>query len=101
VRQEFPLTVKQAAIKRQEGKCAWCGVTIQTPWSVGHFRGDAHHLVPDLHGGSTDLDNCAYLCWGDHQLIGHGMAPFGIDKQGGSSRTRIFMSKREFQYWNG
>src|SRR2546428_10692631 len=82
-RQEFPYAVKNAAIKRQGGKCAWCGIPIKTPWSEGKFLGNAHHLVPDLHEGSTDLDNCVYLCWGDHQLIGHGNAPFRIDQQGG------------------
>jgi hypothetical protein len=101
VRQEFTNSVKEAAIKRQGGKCAWCGVPLRTPWTIGKVEGNAHHLIPDLHGGLVDLNNCVYLCWGDHQLIGHGNAPFGIDKQGGSSSTRVFLAKSRFRFWNG
>lgn len=101
-RMEFPESVKRAAIQRQKGRCGWCGVAIRTPWSEkADFEGNAHHLVPDLHGGQPDLENCVYLCWGDHQLMGHGTAPFGIDKQGGSSRTHVFLIQRHFQFWNG
>jgi hypothetical protein len=52
--------VKKAAIERQKGVCAFCGVTLDTPWTRGH-----------------------------QLLIGHGMAPLGIDKQGGSSNTWV------------
>jgi hypothetical protein len=101
LRQEFSSSVKQSAIARQKGKCAWCGISIRTPWTAGSCDGNAHHLVPDLHGGWPDVDNCVYLCWADHQLIGHGNAPFGIDNQGGSSRTRVFLAKSQFRNWNG
>jgi predicted restriction endonuclease len=101
VRQDFQDSVKKAAIERQHGRCAYCGIAIRTAWTPGHSEGNAHHLVPDLHGGRPDLDNCVYLCWPDHQLIGHGNAPFGIDKQGGSSRTRVAFPKSQFRYWDG
>ena len=101
-RMEFPNDVKKAAIERQRGKCAWCGTMIRTPWTPkGYMDGNAHHLVPNLHGGGPELDKCVYLCWGDHQLIGHGNAPFSIDKQGGSSRTQIVLAQRQFRFWNG
>jgi len=32
-------------------------------------------------------------------LLGHGMAPFGIDKQGGSSRTWVQLSPDDFPFW--
>jgi hypothetical protein len=54
-------------------------------WTGGDYTGYAHHLQPIRHGGTGDLDNCVYLCWGHHLLLGHGMAPFGIDPQGGGS----------------
>lgn len=101
MRQEFPLAVKKAVIERQHGRCAFCGVKLQTPWTQGEIEGNAHHLLPDLHGGTVDLNNCVYLCWGDHQMIGHGNAPFGIDKQGGSPRTRIFLMRTDFPHWSG
>jgi predicted restriction endonuclease len=96
---DFSSKTKQAAIKRQGGVCAFCGVALKTPWSDGAYQGDAHHLKPLIHGGSDSLDNCVYLCWGHHQLIGHGMAPFGIDKQGGTTDTWVQLSRDDFDYW--
>jgi predicted restriction endonuclease len=98
---EFSETTKQAAIQRQKGRCAFCGIRLTTQWTLGPVQGEAHHLKPILYGGTSDLDNCVYLCWAEHKLLGHGMAPFGIDKQGGSSRTMIMMSRRDFRFWNG
>jgi predicted restriction endonuclease len=96
---DFSKKTKKEAIRRQGGVCAFCGVTLNTPWSEGEYRGYAHHFRPLKHGGSDQLENCVYLCWGHHQLIGHGMAPFGIDKQGGSSDTWVQMEKEDFEYW--
>jgi predicted restriction endonuclease len=98
---DFSRQTKRAAIERQKGLCAFCGLGLETPWSNGEYRGYAHHLRPLHHGGSDTLANCVYLCWAHHQLIGHGMAPIGIDKQGGSSRTWIQMSRRDFAFWQG
>ena len=96
---DFSTKVQRAAIERQGGVCAFCGVTLSTRWTEGDYRGYAHHLRPLRHAGTASLDNCVYLCWGHHLLIGHGMAPFGIDKQGGSSRTWAQMSPDDFPYW--
>lgn len=98
---EFEDCVRKAAVLRQKGRCGFCGVGIKTPWTLGVHIGNAHHLRPILHGGTAALDNCVYLCEGDHKMIGHGMAPFGIDKQGGTSRTMIALSKQDFKFWNG
>jgi len=73
---------------------------LETPWSSGEYRGYAHHVRPLLHNGSDGLDNCVYLCWGHHQLIGHGMAPFGIDRQGGSSHTWVQLNPDDFEFWS-
>ena len=99
--QDFSRETKRAAIERQRGVCAFCGVRLHTPWSYGDFPGEAHHLQPILHGGNDKVDNCVYLCWGHHQLLGHGNAPFGIDKQGGSSRHWVQLSRFTFPYWSG
>ena len=96
---DFAGRTKHAAIERQGGVCAFCGVTLSTPWSEGDYKGYAHHLRPLRHGGSASLDNCVYLCWGHHLLLGHGMAPFGIDEQGGSSDTWVQLSPEDFPYW--
>lgn len=98
---EFDEWTKWAAIERQRGRCAFCGIMMKTPWTVGSVVGEAHHLKPILHGGTSSVENCVYLCWGEHKLIGHGMAPFGIDKQGGSSSTMVTLFPRDFRYWNG
>jgi predicted restriction endonuclease len=98
---DFSKKTKRATIQRQCGVCAFCGVALKTPWSNGDFQGYAHHLRPLLHGGSDGINNCVYLCWGHHQLIGHGMAPFGIDNQGGSSSSWVQLSKDDFEYWDG
>ena len=101
---DFPYNVKLAAYHRQGGVCAFCGATLMLPSPMspppkGAYAGEAHHLRPLLHGGQPTLDNCVYLCYGDHKLMGHGMAPFGIDKQGGNSRTWVQLSKEDFQFW--
>lgn len=98
---EFDDSTMKAAIERQHGRCAFCGIFIKTPWTVGVAPGETHHLKPILHGGASSMHNCVYLCLGEHKLMGHGMAPFGIDKQGGSSRTMVVLSPRDFRYWNG
>lgn len=96
---EFSNRTKKATIERQGGVCAFCGVLIKTPYSQGHYPGEAHHLRPILHEGDDTVDNCVYLCWGDHRHLGHGMAPFGIDKQGGSSSTWVKLPKSAFGFW--
>ena len=98
---DFTRTTKRATVERQNGKCAFCGVTLDTPWTEGDYKGYAHHLRPIRHGGTADLDNCVYLCWGHHLLLGHGMAPFGIDPQGGGSDAWVQMEKDDFPYWEG
>ena len=100
-REEFDNRTKYKTIKRQNSRCAFCGIPLRTPWSRGLVEGEAHHLVPDLHGGGTSSANCVYLCWGDHKLMGHGMSPFGIDRQGGSSRHRVYLYRTDFPYWHG
>ena len=97
---DFSNKTKRIAIERQGGVCAFCGVTLNTPWTGGEYRGYAHHLKPLIQGGSDSLDNCVYLCWGHHQLIGHGMAPFGIDIQGGSSDTWVQLVPDDFEFWS-
>lgn len=97
---DFTNTIKRTAIERQNGMCAFCGVTLDTPWTSGDYKGYAHHLIPLKHGGTELLRNCVYLCWGHHLLLGHGMSPFGIDNQGGSSDSRVFLTPDDFPFWN-
>ena len=97
---EFSYDIKWKAIKRQNGVCAFCGVLLKTPWTDGDYPGEAHHLKPIHHGGTDSLENCVYLCYGHHKLLGHGMAPFGIDKQGGDSKTWVQLDKEVFPYWD-
>jgi len=96
---DFTRATKRAAILRQNGLCAFCGVTLKTPWTEGDYQGFAHHLRPLRHGGNSSLENCVYLCWGDHLLMGHGMAPFGIDDQSGSSNCWVQLAPDDFGYW--
>jgi len=96
---DFSDETKKAAIERQGGVCAWCGEEISTDWSDGPYDGVAHHLKPGIHGGRNDLDNCVYVCRAHHMHPCHGMAPYGIDPQGGSSDTWVRLSRSDFQYW--
>jgi predicted restriction endonuclease len=97
---DFTRPTKKAAIERQQGKCAFCGVPINTQWSEGDYPGHAHHLKPLIHGGRSNLENCVYLCEAHHKFLGHGMAPLDIDKQGGSSDTWVQLERDDFPYWN-
>ena len=105
---DFPFHIKKAAFERQGGVCAFCGVplyvaSLSTVSAKNAYAGEAHHLRPLLHGGTPTFDNCVYLCYAHHKLLGHGMAAFGIDKQGGDSRTwvdftsAIFLTGRNLQ----
>ena len=96
---DFKKRTKAEAIKRQAGKCAYCGIPIHTPWSEGDFIGHAHHLKPIIHRGSDHITNCVYLCEAHHKLLGHGMSTLGIDKQGGSSDTWVQLDQEDFMYW--
>ncbi len=101
---DFPYPVKKAAYERQGGVCAFCGAKLMPPWPSSEppkhaHSGEAHHLRPLHHGGTPTADNCVYLCYGDHKLMGHGMAPFDIDKQGGDSRTWVRLSTADFPFW--
>jgi hypothetical protein len=58
-------------------------------------------MRPLRHGGTAELANCVYLCWGHHLYLGLGMAPFGIDPQGGSSSTWVIVEAEDFAYWSG
>jgi HNH endonuclease len=111
MRQNFTDSIKKAIIERQGGLCAMCGAPIATLTTTGLFQGEAHHIIPDSHGGLPSFENCVYLCRGDHMLIGHGCATFGIDKQGGSTKHMVSIlesrnGKKQrpetvFPYWNG
>lgn len=105
---DFPFHVKHKAFERQGGLCAFCGIKLIPPRGMpppekGPYleKAAAHHLKPIIHGGSSLPNNCVYLCDAHHKFIGHGMAPLGIDKQGGSSRTWVKLVKEDFPYWNG
>ena len=103
---DFDHLTKVRAYYRQEGVCAMCGNWITPPQPNpstyrGAFQGEAHHLRPLHHGGHATLDNCVYLCYACHKLVGHGMAPYGIDKQGGSSQTWVKLTQSDFAFWNG
>jgi len=97
---DFSARTKRAAIERQGGVCAFCGVPLKTPWTEGDYTGHAHHLRPLLHGGDRSLDNCVYLCRDHHLFLGHGMAPSGIDPQGGGSDAWVQLESQDFPYWH-
>ncbi len=97
---DFLIKSKRSAINRQNGVCAFCGVSLNTPFTKGNYQGYAHHLQPIRHGGKDNINNCVYLCWGHHQLLGHGMSPYGIDNQGGSSNTWVRLNSIDFMYWH-
>src|SRR5260370_1815521 len=100
---EFPKSVKMEAWTKQGGVCAFYGTRVRPPapaqGAPGARRGDAHHLRPASRGGPPTIDNCVYLCWAHHLLLGHGMAPYGIDRQGGDSHTWAHLRRIDFPHW--
>jgi predicted HNH restriction endonuclease len=108
---DFDYAVKLDAYSRQQHLCAWCGVELKPPRTPGSdckntYYAEAHHLHPLDHAepGQADklrsLENCVYLCYACHKLA-HGMSPYCIDKQGGSSKTWVKLRRSDFPYWNG
>ena len=54
------------ALHARDRHCVWPGCERPASWSQGH------HLVPWIHGGSTDLDNLALLCLRHHRMVHEG-----------------------------
>jgi hypothetical protein len=54
------------ALHARDGHCVWPGCERPASWSHGH------HLVHWIHGGPTDLDNLALLCYRHHRMVHEG-----------------------------
>ncbi len=54
------------ALNARDGHCRWPGCDRPAKWSA------AHHVVPWIHGGSTDLDNLILLCHRHHWMVHEG-----------------------------
>ena len=64
-RQEFPKSVRKAALIRAAGRCEAglpSGERCPCALRPGFYRFD--HIVPDAAGGAADLANCQVLCVG-------------------------------------
>jgi hypothetical protein len=97
----FSADIKQTALDRQDGRCAFCGVGLATKWTKGSQPGEAHHLRPVSHRGKGTLDNCVYLCRNDHLMIGHGVGPEGVEPLGGGFDAWVQVDQDDFPYWGG
>jgi hypothetical protein len=72
-RDEFSSKTKEAALKRQDNRCASCGVWIRKPERGGigwvPVFGEwtrAHHVVPAVSGGDASVANCVIICQACH-----------------------------------
>jgi hypothetical protein len=68
------------ALRERDGRCRFPGCT---------HRRCAHHIVPWVLGGRTDLDNLILLCRRHHRLVHEGGSPSpGTETTRSSSETR-------------
>ena len=104
---DFDYLTKVRAYYRQDGVCRdvrkldHSATAESLDAGPRAFPGEAHHLRPLHHGGHATSENCVYLCYACHKLVGHGTATDGIDKQGGSSQTWVKRTQSDFAFWNG
>jgi hypothetical protein len=61
----IPPALRTALTVRDRG-CVWPGCDRPPPWT------DAHHLIPWIDGGPTNLDNLALLCRRHHRSVHEG-----------------------------
>jgi len=66
----------------------------------GDFSARTKRAAIERQGGDRSLDNCVYLCKDHHLFLGHGMAPSGIDPQGGGSDAWVQLESQDFPYWD-
>jgi hypothetical protein len=57
---------QRTALAVRDGGCVFPGCDRPPGWC------EAHHLRHWLHGGPTDLDNLALLCWAHHRAVHEG-----------------------------
>lgn len=62
----FTATQRMAMVARDGPGCSTPGCTSP------HFALQAHHVIPDRHGGPTSVDNGILLCYWHHQLVDMG-----------------------------
>jgi 5-methylcytosine-specific restriction endonuclease McrA len=77
-REEFPESVKQNALTRQNNKCGSCGEDIESLRQIGqisHKYGEgarAHHMRHCQMGGTNEESNCVILCEACHYSVHNG-----------------------------
>jgi HNH endonuclease. len=54
------------ALNVRDGHCVWPGCERPASWTSGH------HLVHWIHGGTSDLENLALLCYRHHWMVHEG-----------------------------
>jgi 5-methylcytosine-specific restriction endonuclease McrA len=79
---KFSQRTRDAARRRQRGRCAVCGRNLRSLWE------EAHHLYPDSLGGRDEPSNCAILCDTCHTHVHYE----------GRFRSRIVAPRSYFRY---
>jgi len=69
-----------------------------TDGKAGPRMGDPRNIAEGL---SPPAAGAGDGCGGHHCLIGHGMAPLGIDRQGGGSDAWVMLEPDDFEFWDG
>jgi hypothetical protein len=72
---------QRIALVVRDGGCAVVGCERPPAWC------EAHHLVPWLHGGPTDLENLVLLCRAHHRAVHEGGWQLGRDPDGRLTAT--------------
>ncbi|MDI6887512.1 MAG: HNH endonuclease signature motif containing protein, partial [Candidatus Thermoplasmatota archaeon] len=63
VKNEFSLSIKKKVRERAGNRCERCGIDFDEK-----FKGEFHHIIPVIYGGTNDLDNCSLLCYHCHLI---------------------------------
>lgn len=85
-RLEFTRATKEAALDRQDNRCASCAAWINRlggdglGWVIFGEWVQAHHVVPAISGGDASLANCVIICKACHYSA-HGGGAFKQSKE--------------------
>lgn len=58
---KFSAAVRREVIKRSRNRCERCGIDFDDD-----FKGEFHHIKPEVLGGKSTLENCSLLCKNCH-----------------------------------
>jgi hypothetical protein len=62
-KKEFPNPIKRKIVKRSNNRCERCNIDFDDD-----FKGEFHHIIPVVFGGTYEYNNCSLLCKKCHNI---------------------------------